>query len=79
MHLQYHESKEVKSKTLSVNEAFTNNINETKSTLIYNFKLREWQVFGLYLFIYKFKKKNMTLLLTDMWDNLSLPTYSCQQ
>lgn len=28
MHLQYHESKEVKSKTLSVNEAFTNNINE---------------------------------------------------
>lgn len=50
MHLQYHESKEVKSKTLSVNEAFTNNINETKSTLIYNLKLREWQVLGLYLY-----------------------------
>lgn len=50
MHLQYHESKEVKSKTLSVNEAFTNNINETKSTFIYNFKLREWQVLGLYLY-----------------------------
>lgn len=57
MHLQYHESKEVKSKTLSVNEAFTNNINETKSTLIYNFKLREWQVLGLYLYS---KKKNVT-------------------
>lgn len=58
MHLQYHESKEVKSKTLSVNEAFTNNINETKSTLIYNFKLREWQVLGL-LLIFLYSKKKM--------------------